>query len=451
MANSTSSTNSLGNAQITNYNGYLQMYGLGSGLDIQSILNAEISVMQAQQTPYQNQITTLSSQKNTWSSLKSALSSFETTINSLRDISTASKNVTFSDSSALSATATSTALSASYTISVQSIATKQRLMSDNVGTGALGYDGTVQLNGKDLAITSGMTIKDVANTINKGTYGVDAVVLNDTLVLTAKNTGTANAIKFDDSAFWQNIGVLSGTGVKNQIQAPTDASYMINGVQMTSSSNTVTNIDGVNLTLSKPTTGDVEMTVSDQTDAAESALNELVTSYNQIISGINNLTAKGESMQGETALNTLKRRMGELLTTKTNSSLYLFNVGIQMDKNAKDGTIVFDKTAFEKQIKNNPSEVLNLISGKNSFSSMLSSLVDTYTNEASGTIIGKMKGIDNRVAAINKTLDQMNTEFDMQKKGLLDKYSQLESTLGSLNQQSQYISSQLSAWNNSNN
>lgn len=622
--------------QLTMYNDRMQMFGLGSQLDVKAILDAELEVLKLRQLPYENQKKALAAQKEVWSSFKTALSSFSTMAEKVKNLNIDAKKVTFNDDKFATATAKTGAIDSSYSLTIEKLATRHRLMSDKLGVNALGYDGTVQLNGKDLTITSDMGLKEIATTINKGTYGVDAVVLDGRLVMTSKQSGSDYTMTFQDTSsgnrvtsadpskvftkitgavdpgtttyqvevsqlakahkvqsavstdktaklnetgtftingksvtltandtltdlstkinnadsgvtssvdssgrlvltskktgeegaivlggttkvfetiglttggafsqevdpaqdaqytvdgqsfssstnegtgaidgialqlkevtsgpisitveggssnIWEDLGVLTGGSIKNEMDLPQNAEYTINGISMTSSSNTVTDIDGVSITLLKETEKPLSMKVEQSADAVKESLREFVKAYNSIVFNVNKLTAKEGAMQGETVLNQIKRKMGDVLMAKTDSPLYMFNLGIKFDRDAKDGTIKFDETIYNDLLKERPQDVMSLLTGRGAIGDKMFSIINDFT-KATGTISGKVKSIDERVKRIDDNLVRMSDQFDRQKQSLLKKYATLEISLSGLNMQADYMKSQLQSLLGTNN
>lgn len=434
--------------QLTMYNDRMQMFGLGSKLDVKAILDAELEVLKLRQLPYENQKKTLATEKEVWGTFKGALNAFSAVSEKLKFLSANTKQVSFSEEKFVQASAGADALDTSYSVSVERLATKHRVMGDKLGTGPLGYSGQVSLNGKSLDVTGDMGLKDVASAINKGGYGAGAVVLDGRLVLTSNNSGSGGKLVLADlggaDAVWNALGVLDGSDLKHEMDTPEDARFTINGIPMTSSSNTVTEVDGLTLTLLKETEGDVTMTVARSNDAARSALEDFVKTYNSIVLNINKLTAKDGAMQGETVLNQLKRKMGDTLMAKTDSPLYLFNLGVRIDADAKDGTIKFDAASYGKTLSERPEEIMKILSGENAIGAKMTSMIHEFT-KATGSISNKIKGIDEKVGRIDDNLERLDSQFERQKQSLLKKYAMLEITLSGLNITADYMKGQLQA------
>jgi len=68
-----------------------------------------------------------------------------------------------------------------------------------------------------------------------------------------------------------------------ETQAAVDAQFTVNGISLTKSANTVSDvISGVTFTLKAITAAPVEVTVENDADAAVAGLKELITAYNEV-------------------------------------------------------------------------------------------------------------------------------------------------------------------------
>ncbi|NGY88961.1 flagellar filament capping protein FliD [Bacillus megaterium] len=215
------------------------------------------------------------------------------------------------------------------------MATKQRLMSDQVSEGPLSIDEKVQLNGKDLTFTADMDLKGIAKEINSGDYGVDAVVLNNKLVLTSKQSGLDNVIKFSDSPAWETLGLTQGGAIKNELQPAKGAIFTINDVQITSNENSYTEIDGLTLNFTKETTSNIDVNVSRSADQLVEKVTAVINAYNSTINNINSLGGEKGVLQGEGIPRNLKREMNNLLYGVNNGGSMLYDLGISLNKDAK--------------------------------------------------------------------------------------------------------------------
>lgn len=161
---------------------------------------------------------------------------------------------------------------------------------------------TVQINGVSVTINGSDSLQTIANNINAANTGATASVRQVTTTDASGNTsstyklditGSGGTPTFTDANnFLQSMGVLQ-QGYGTQLVQAQDASYSLDGVNLTSPTNTITTaIPGVTLTLLKDSTivngvsqPGASSTLSLTTDvsAMKSKINDFVTAYNGLI------------------------------------------------------------------------------------------------------------------------------------------------------------------------
>ncbi len=270
----------------------------GTGFDVTSTINQIVANLQAVETPWQNQLASLQSQDTALTGLGSDLSSLSTALQSLTDFQgvLAGKQGSSSDTSILQLTSSATnAVAGSHTIVVNSLAQTSSYYSNDVGaTDTL--SGTLSLqvgNGTAQTITidsSDNTLSSLANAINSGSYGVTASVLTDAsgsrLELVSNTSGSSGNITLGGSL----TDATTSTAMSfTQAQAGADAQLTVDGIALTSASNTVTNaLPGVTFQLLSAAPGtQVQVQITNDNTSVESAVNSLVTAYNKVITDLN--------------------------------------------------------------------------------------------------------------------------------------------------------------------
>src|SRR5450631_277149 len=259
--------------------------GIGSGLDIASIVSSLTTAQAAPETNALNRSNTaLNLQMSAFGTFNSALSTFQATLATLQDpTQLAGRTSTLGDATIATATATSSAVPGQYSIEVQNLATAASLSSQpvasatsTVGTGTLNL--SVGTKSATISIDStNNTLEGIAAAINSASNnpGISASIITTTagarLVLSGTQTGAANAIAITQSggdgglAALQYPPTVSGTTTTGltQTQAALDANFSVNGFAATSPSNQVSGaITGVTLNLLKPTAAAVPPALS---------------------------------------------------------------------------------------------------------------------------------------------------------------------------------------------
>ncbi|QNM98505.1 flagellar filament capping protein FliD [Chitinimonas koreensis] len=376
--------------------------GLGSGLDINGIIS---QLMLNEQQPLTKLATQEASYQSTLSSLGSvrgALSAFQGAVSGLTDVSKFnSVGASASDASVASASASSIAVPGSYSLKVNALAQNQKLKSglfnsvnDTFGTGKITiqfgkYDsGSFTANADKAAVTididsSKNSLAGVRDAINAAKAGVTASIVNDgsgnRLVLSSNDSGVQNALKVsvdDDDANDTDTAGLSrlaydastgGTQNLTQTQAALNADFLVDGIPISKSSNTVTDaIQGVTLKLQKAQdSGAAPITVSVSRDSGTlvSAVDSFVKGYNDLAKVLGDMTAYNAEtkaagpLQGDATVRGLQSQLRAVLNGKLPNNTFstLSQLGIAFNK---EGALQLDKTKLQKAIDTDSASVL---------------------------------------------------------------------------------------------
>ena len=265
----------------------INITGLGSGLDTNSIINALMGVERLPVTHLSNVQTTLQAQQQQLQSIQSSLQqlSFSAADLALPSLFKTGQTVSTSDPTRITATTTTGAGVGGYQVNVTQLANSaHRTFTFTSPTS----DDSLTIDGHQSTVTAGSSIQDFVQSINSDSDAtVYAAALDDgTVVLSDRNTGDggANFIQVADSG-----GTLAEqTALAKQGQ---NSAYSIDGVAGTSTSNVITNgIAGVTLNLGALTpTGPVTVNVAPpaaSVSAIQSQLQSFVTLYNSTIGTI---------------------------------------------------------------------------------------------------------------------------------------------------------------------
>lgn len=302
----------------------------GQGFNVTSTVNQIIGNMQGVETPWKNQLTSLQSQDTALTGIGTDLSSLSTALQSLTDFQgvLATKQGSSSDNSILQLTAASTsAVAGSHTIVVNSLAQTSSyytnsISSSDVLSGSLAIQvgsGTAQTITID---SSNNTLSTLANAINSGSFGVTANVLTDSsgsrLELTSNTSGAAGNITLSGAL----NDTTAGTAMTyTQAQSGADAQLTVDGIPVTSSSNTVSSaLPGVTFQLLSASAGtNVQVQITNDNTAVEAAVNTFVSAYNKVIGDLNTQESNSSSgnpqpLFGSPTISTLQQSIEGALT-----------------------------------------------------------------------------------------------------------------------------------------
>lgn len=448
----------------------LSSAGIGSGLNVESIVTGLMNVerqpltqLQTQQSSYQSKISALGTLKSALSSLQSAASALTPATLQSPTAAFASFNATVADSTIASATTTSSAVAGTYSVNVTKLGSSQTLALNATfqsGDQALdfGSDDTRTLTiqqGSNAAVTitldkSQNTLSALRDAINNAGAGVSASTVTDSngvqhLQLTADQAGTANAITLGGTVAFKGAAASVSNSDFTETQA-TDAIVQIQGITVKANGNTVSDaIDGVTLTLAKE--GSTSLTLTRDTSALKSKLTAFVNAYNSLNSSIKSLGAydatskTGAVLNGDSSLRSVQSQVRAALTStpsslSSNAYKTLSSLGISFQS---DGSLQLDSTKFDKAASTNFSAVASAISAYGS------SLKTTTTNllGTTGVIASRTNGLNASVTSIGKQIDALNNRLTIIEQTYRAQFTALDTTMTSMNTTSTYLTQQL--------
>lgn len=385
--------------------------GVGSSLDVNGIVSKLMSVAQQPLNLLTQQASSYQSTISAYGSLQSALSQFQSSMSTLSDASQyQSVNATSSNTSVATVTASNGAMSGNYSLAVSQLAQAQQLLSGGVASSsaAIGTGVTTTLSFNFGTISGGTlsggiysnasfagngsgtqtvtinssnnSLSGIAGAINAANIGVTATIVNDGsgtnpyhLLLTSTATGQASSMQISVSGDSTISGLLSENPASNSGQAMTqtvtaqNANFTLDGVPITSASNTDTNaISGVSLALQA--TGSSTIAVSTSTAGITSAVNQFVSAYNTVIQTLqsgtsyNTSTKQAGPLNGDPAITSIQNQLSAMLTqpiagTGSSAMNTLFQAGITLQGN---GTLTVNSTQLQSAINANPNAFVGM-------------------------------------------------------------------------------------------
>jgi flagellar hook-associated protein 2 len=372
----------------------------GQGFDVTSTVNQIVTNLQSVEAPWKSQLTALQSKDTALSNLGTLIGTLSTDLQNLRDFNgvLSAKVGSSSDTNVLSlSSASSTAIAGTHTVTVQNLAQTSSAASDAISSSDT-IAGSITFkvgNGvwQTVAVGEGgsaATLSGLAAAINSAGVGVTATVLTNAngtgrLSLVSGTSGTAGQIVIADAT--NNSGSPTsltdattgvGLGVAT-IQGGIDAAITVDGVALTSSSNTVTNaIPGVTFQLLSTGGGtsspeSIQVVIANDTSSIETAVNTFVTDFNATMKAINTQEAKDSSgnpepLYGTSVLAQLQQGLQSALyqTFGTGSINSLISLGISASS-GDDGTVTLDGDTLTAALNGKFSEVVSLFQGVDSF------------------------------------------------------------------------------------
>lgn len=420
--------------------------GLGQGIDVNAFVTAALSGTQASITQVQNQQTAINNQNTALAKITTDLQNLQSAAFTLGDPlgSLSSQSATSSNAAILNATASSTAVTGTHTVTVNSLATTSSYYTGAVASSSTPLANgsfTIQVgSGSPVSVTidsSDNTLGGLASAINNLNAGVTASVVSDA-------NGARLAIVSNTAGAPGDLTVAGNSSGLSFTKAVTgaNASLVVDGIPISSTSNTVTGaINGITLSLgSANANAPVTVNVAPDTTGATSVINQFVSAYNTAINDLNT------QFQVDTTTNTVggplnsdgsvNDAQGALLsaiafaTTGNSGIVNLASLGINLNN---DGTLTVDQSALSSSLAGNYSAVQNFLQNSSTgfvqnLNSALASLVDPGT----GSLTLDAQGLTASSQSLGQTISDLQDAYNTQQQNLIQVYSQVNTTLQEL-------------------
>lgn len=469
--------------------------GLGSGLDVESIVSSLMAVERKPAALLETAVTTMKSQLSSYGQLQSYVSAFQDKVRALSSTTLWSQTTSASsDATIASVTTDSGAAVGSYSLKVNNLAVAQTASSTavpskttSVGQGTLTIDlGSWTGNPATFGMKSGSTsvtvnigpgessLAAVRDKINAAGAGVVATVIYDAtgarLSIRSTETGVANGfrIKATETVAGDNGAGLSmfaydpqggSPGGLTQNLAAENAEAELNGLKIVSASNNLKDVaDGLSIKLLKesPATP-VDLTVTQDTEAQKTAINDFVKAYNDLSSFIQTQTkydadskAAGK-LQGDRTVIGLQSKMREILRNSNASPAVLrtlSDAGIEVQKG---GVTLGTNSAKLTAALANPAEMKKLFMSGDSANEKTWGLMSQFNAmttsmlSVDGPLTTRQDGINASIKTSNKRIDDIDTRLEATEARIRKQYEALDTQMAKMSALSSYVSTQLSS------
>jgi flagellar hook-associated protein 2 len=434
--------------------GPITFSGLGSGLDIESIVKGLVSASSGQLTSANNKVSQANAAVSTLSGIGSLLGELRTVVDSLDSATKlASYSGKVSKESAATISVDGSASPASYTASNVLLAREQRNYSSAQTTKdtALNQSGTLKFsqNGTDydIAIAATDTLADIGAKINEKDAKLNAAVFFDgtnyRLQVSGSETGADNAFTVQELN-GVNLGLTAAP-----FQTARNASVDIDGFTVTSSSNSVKGaIQGVTLELKEETTTPFTVSVQANPTSMKKSLDDFVAKYNNVIGRIHSVSGFGDSagssaaLKGDGTLRSITNRLSSMVLTQAGTGAgleTLADLGIRLNR---DGTMKVDSAQMETALQKNPDAFKKVLAGdetSDGLMDMMSDLVKSFTEAGTGMLDIRKEGLRSTMKIFESSAAREQKRLDFMEVRLRSQFSTMDAAMGQNNISMSYL------------
>ena len=468
----------------TNSVNFVSAMGAGSGIDTKALAT---SLVEAERAPRKDKIdakiakeeariTGHGAIKYSLSQLQSALAKF----NDATEFASISSSNT--QSGAFGITTDNNASAGTFSVEVTQIAKATRLATTAIASStdplsSAGftldfnfYNNTppvasppVTTSTQSVSIPTGSTsLTGIVSAVNSSTSttGIRAQLINTgngySITFTGP-TGAANA--FEISGLPQDLSLMA-----NPLQSAQDAKISVDGLDITSDNNTISNvIQGVTFDLYTATTSGspARVDLTRQTNSIKDSLKELVTAYNEFDDGLNVLGDKdskvegfGGSMVGDSLLQTVRNQIRSMLTadakilSDSNDPTSVLNpdvyaarhVGLSFDRNGK---LTLDESKLDKALGTHFDQVVTMFTANKSGQSIYSPAEGGLAGNAvknidkmlrtTGVIYEETKSANTKIAKYKEDLTKLEERMQILMTRYTKQFSVMDSIVGESN------------------
>lgn len=436
--------------------------GVGSGLDLNGLLDQLRSAERQKLQPIVEQRTQEQAKISAYGRLQTGLDKFQDAVSKLNGASFYQSMTTEVLGDGVNAIAGEDAVAGRYEVSVTQVAKAGSLAStriDNLDDPLTDAGAAIDLTFGDgsthsVALAEGSTLADIRDAINDDPdAGVTASIINDgtgnRLVLNSKESGADAGIT--NMAF---TGLSGGVTLDEDAathQAGRDASLEINGIAITSTSNSVEGaIQGVTLELDASAEGKTATVVIEQdSEALKEAVQEFVSAYNEMKSTIGRMTAvtgdpetAGE-LVGDRTVRTIQSRLSrDLGDLVAGGDIELFSqLGISL---TPEGRLELDEAKLDEVIATNPQGLADFFAGDSEEAGMAGRLGATLDQvlDSEGILKRTIDSSEGRVERLEDRYQRTEESVERTVERYRTQFGQLDAMISRMNSTSAYLDQQ---------
>lgn len=309
-------------------------------------------------------------------------------------------------------------------------------------------DGSFELK---LDLSAGATLQDVVNRINAASGSpVSASILNDgtgvspyRLQLTAENSGSLGEVVLDTGTTGVDFSTLSRAQ---------DARIVLGGgeggIMVVSATNTITNVvPGLSLTLTETSDQPVTVTVSRDYAAAKTAIDGLVTAFNDAIdrirqaSGYNAETEERGILLGDATIKNVESRLLRTMTGSIPGGLGAVKRWAQLGIKLAEGQLQFDQARFDEAFAADPQAVIDAFTRpETGIAASLKKTLEGISDSSDGVIARRNNALETQKDDLNDRIASLNELLDRKRQRLMRQFLAMESAISQLQSQGSALS-----------
>ena len=459
----------------TNTN-FVNALGAGSGVDTQALAK---NLVEATRAPAKalidEKIAKSEARISGYGVIKYSLNALKTAYAGLNDLTEfTSLQASNTQPSAFGVVASASAAAGNYQVNVKAVAQGQRVVSDGFAlsttalNGGSAFDLSLSVNGgttQTLNVTID-TPAGVVSAINASGTGLTAQLIQTSgatpwkIVISGPEGSEQDFTLSSASAV--SLGLPADNTSSNWLQSAQDAELEVNGVAVTRSTNTITDVvDGLTFNLYAPTTSSTvggittytpaRIDLARDTSGITAKVEALVKAYNELEENLTILGDRdseveefGGALANDSFLRSVRTQVRSLLISDSSAPGTTIkaarDVGLSFDRN---GVLELDKTKLASGLQNYFSEVAQIFTANVSNQSIYSTAAGGIAGDAVKTLDAMMRtagvvtqqttSAQDQVKRYKADLEKLEGQMEKLLARYVQQFASMESIVGSNN------------------
>jgi len=447
--------------------GNISSLGIGSGVLTADVIDQlRAADERAQIKPTQEKIDLNEQKQEAYSLLTSLMTSFKASASALSfDTVFQDKNV--SSSGDAKVTIDEGFDVDSFTLETLELAkkdiTKLGAVADRDQTKIAGSSGTLTIANGDQTFevdyNATMTLQDLSQAITDAggdTFSSSILQTGEgafNLMITSKETGEAQQLEITDTSGNLNAALFAAADPAtnpngfNKVQAGEDASFKYNGILISRSTNTFSDlIGGVNITLGKKDDFS-SINVSLNKEPIMDEMQLLVDGYNELVGNLKDMTLSDQESGQEGIFNndsfvkSLSRELSSIVTEFSNGSS-LVDYGIEL---LQDGRMSFNSSVLSAKIDADPEGVKKAFTGSTDANGEFTPGIFNTMDESLSNYTGSNKMLSNYATALEDEAKSFRESLERSTQSLNERYETMASRFAAYDSMIASLNSQFSS------
>ena len=420
--------------------------------DLQQVITRAVQIASLPITQLQNQESTLTNQQSELQTLGTQFAALKSALDSLNSSSGSnSLAATVDNQSVASATANSSALPGTYSVTIASIGSQTNTLSSagsntitdpSSGNISNSSSYTLTVDGTTYNIApSGTSLNSLVQAINSSGANVQATVVNIGGLAAPDYRLSVQSTHYAPDTIQLNDGthnLLTSLGAPGSY-----VTYQINGQPATPINSTSRSLPvSTGLTVNAIAAGTANVTVAQDSTKTDSAVTAFVSAYNAVVDELTkNRGQGGGALAGQSIVSSLQSALQNLVNYTSSSSGTIHSIadlGLTFDQN---GHLQLDSSVLDQALSSSATDVTNFLGSETTggFLQAASNILTGVTDSSNGLISQETTSIGTSIQNITTKIGTDQDQVKQLQTNLTQQMAAADATISALEQQSTQI------------